>query len=38
MTICVFIPAIIPSIALGSDRMFGAAAGASPFFGGPSFK
>jgi hypothetical protein len=38
MTICAFIPAIIPSIALGSDNIFGAAGGASPSFSGPSFK
>ena len=38
MTICVFIPAIIPSIAPGSDKMFGAAGGPSPSFRGPSFR
>ena len=38
MTICVFIPAIIPSIALGSDNGFGAVGGASPSLSGPSFR
>ena len=38
MTICVFMPAIIPSIAAGSVRGLGGAEGASPFFGGPSFR
>jgi hypothetical protein len=38
MTICVFIPAIIPSIAPGSDKIFGAAGGASPCLRGPSFR
>lgn len=38
MTICVFIPAIIPSMAAGSDKGLGAAGGASPFFGGPSLR
>lgn len=38
ITICVFMPAIIPSIAAGSERGFGAAGAASPFLGGPSFR
>ncbi len=37
MTICVLIPAIIPSIAAGSERGFGGT-GFSPCFGGPSFR
>ena len=37
MTICVRIPAIIPSMAAGSESGLGGA-GVSPCFGGPSFK
>jgi hypothetical protein len=36
-TICVFIPAIIPSMAAGSESGLGARAGASPL-GGPSLR
>ena len=37
MTICVFMPDIIPSMAAGSASGFGGVDGVSPF-GGPSFK
>src|SRR6267142_712350 len=37
MTICVRIPAIIPSMAAGSESGLGGA-GVSPCFGGPSFR
>ena len=37
MTICVFIPLIMPSMAFGSVRGFGGAVFSSPF-GGPSLR